>query len=291
MLYRLTGTKPLPLVNIAVSPKGNRIACGTSDARIVLINSKTGKSLRFLTGHQSMISALVFTHGGSSIISSSWDSTTRSWSSTKGTQNETPLSHTTEIKSLAVHGETSRGAVGTRDGLVKVFTLPSLKCIRNVPAHNRDVSGLAFTSDGSRLISSSWDGWVKIWDLSSYEIIKNVMRQKERIRSTVLSPDDSRVYLGLHNGVIRSVSLDNARDVEELKGHGDIVSALTINPNGNLLASGSWDRTLRVWDIRDNSSISVVKTGTGISSLAWNPSNDVLYSTDFSGSLIAWNLN
>lgn len=291
MLYRLTGTKPLPLVNMAVSPKGNRIACGTSDARIVLINLSTGKPLRSLTGHQSMISALVFTHGGSNIISSSWDSTTRSWSSTKGTQNESILTHTSEIKALAVHGDTSRGAVGTRDGLVKIFSIPSMKCIRNVPAHNRDISGLAFTSDGNRLITSSWDGWVKIWDLSTYDIIKNVMRQKERIRSTVLSPDDSRVYLGLHNGVIRSVSLDNARDVEELKGHTDIVGALAINSAGTLLASGSWDRTLRVWDLTKYSPVHIVKTGTGISSLAWSPSDNILYSTDFSGTLIAWDLN
>jgi len=276
---------------MAVSPKGNRIACGTSDARILLINSKTGKPLRSLTGHLSMISALVFTQGGSTILSSSWDSTTRSWSSTKGTQNESVLNHTSEIKSLAVHSESLKGAVGTRDGLVKVFSIPSLKCIRNVPAHNRDISGVAFTSDGSRLISSSWDGWVKIWDLSSYEIIKNVMRQKERIRSTVLSPDDSRVYLGLHNGVIRSVSLDNARDIEELKGHNDIVSTMAINSSGTLLASGSWDRTLRVWDIEERTPIHVEKIGTGVSSLAWNPINNRLYSTDFSGTLIVWDLN
>jgi WD40 repeat protein len=235
-----------------------------------------------------MISALAFAQGGAKILSSSWDSTARSWSSTKGTQDETVLSHTSEIKALAVHDRTSRGAAGTRDGLVKVFSIPSLKCLRNVPAHNRDISGLAFTSDGTRLITSSWDGWVKIWDLSSYEIIKNVMRQKERIRATALSPDDSKVYLGLHNGIIRSVSLDNARDVSELKGHKDIVSALAINPAGNLLASGSWDRTLMIWDLEKDTIIHTEKIGTGISSLSWNPRQEVLYSTDFSGSLISW---
>ena len=237
-----------------------------------------------------MISALAFTHGGSKILSTSWDNTARSWSSTKGTQDESILSHSSEIKALAVHNVTSRGAAGTRDGLVKVFSLQSLKCLRNVPAHNRDISGLVFTSDGSSLISSSWDGWVKIWDLSSYEIIKNVMRQKERIRATVLSPDDARVYLGLHNGVIRSVLLENARDISEYKGHKDIVSALAINSSGKLMASGSWDRTLIIWDLGTGSVIHQEKTGTGISSLRWNPKNDVLYSTDFSGSLIAWEL-
>ncbi len=235
-----------------------------------------------------MISALAFTQGGAKILSSSWDSTTRSWSSTKGTQDESVLSHSSEIKALAVHEGTLRGAVGARDGLVKIFSIPSLKCLRNVPAHSRDISGLEFTSDGTRLVTSSWDGWVKIWDLSTYEIIKNVMRQKERIRATALSPDDSRVYLGLHNGIIRSVSLDNTRDITEFEGHKDIVSALAINASGNLLASGSWDRTMRIWDIEKGTILNTERIGTGISSLSWSPKQDILYSTDFSGALISW---
>lgn len=291
MIYRPTGRHPPPLTNVAVSPNGNRIACGTADANILIINSKTGKPIRALTGHESIISALMFIQGGSHILSSSWDTTARTWSSTKGIQGENTLSHTAEIKALAVHTETSRGAAGTRDGLVKVFSLDSLKCIRNLLAHQKDVSNLTFTTDGSQLVTASWDGWVKLWDMSSYEILKNVMRQKERIRSMVLSPDNARVYLGLHNGVIRTVSLSNARDKSDLHGHKDIVSALAIDPSGMYLASGSWDRTLRIWNLDDGKEIIMQKLGTGVSDLAWNPKQRYIYSTDFSGSLIEWSMS
>ncbi len=288
MLYRPTGKRPPSLTDLAVNPKGNRIACGTTDARIIILNSKTGKPIRAMDGHQSIISALVFVQGGTQILSTSWDNTVRSWSSTKGSQKESVLSHSTEIKALAVDSESSKGVAGTRDGLVKVFSVESMKCIRNVPAHTKDISALTFTSDGKRLLTASWDGWVKLWDIGTYEVLKNVLRQKERIRSMVLSPDDSRVYLGLHNGVIRSVSLENSRDQTDLDGHTDIVSAMAINDTGTLLASGSWDRTLRIWSIEDGKQIHTRKLGTGISALAWNPKRDTLYSTDFSGSLLSW---
>lgn len=291
LLYRASGKRPPPLTHIAVSPKGNRIACGTTDARIVLINSKTGKPIRAMNGHESIISSLAFFQGGSHLLSSSWDATARVWSSTTGTQNDAVLNHTSEIKSLAVHNASSKGAVGARDGLIKIFSLTSLKCIRNVLAHQKDISGLTFTSDGLRLITASWDGWVKLWDLGTYEVLKNVLRQKERIRSMVLSPDDSRVYLGLHNGVIRSVLLENARDKTELNGHKDIVSALAIDPTGQYLASGSWDRTLRIWDTESERELHTQKLGTGVSALEWNPKTSELYSTDFSGSLISWKMD
>jgi WD40 repeat protein len=235
-----------------------------------------------------MISSLTFIQGGTQILSTSWDNTARSWSSTKGTQNESVISHSAEIKALAVDSQSSKGAAGTRDGLVKVFSPGSMKCIRNVHAHNKDISALTFTSDGSRLLTASWDGWVKLWDLSTYEVLKNVLRQKERIRSMALSIDDSRVYLGLHNGIIRSVSLTNSRDRSDLDGHSDIVSALAIHPSGKLLASGSWDRTLRIWNIEDGTQIHNHKLGTGISGLAWDPKSEILFSTDFAGSLISW---
>ncbi len=291
MLYRPSGKRPPPITRIAVSPKGNRIACGTTDARIVLINSKTGKAIRAMNGHESMISSLSFIRGGSHILSSSWDTTARIWSTTKGTQDDAVLNHSSEIKSLAVHSDSSKGAAGARDGLIKIFSLNTLKCIRNIAAHQKDISALAFTSDGLRLITASWDGWVKLWDLSSYEILKNVMRQKERIRSMTLSPDDSRVYLGLHDGIIRSVLLENARDKTELDSHKDIVSALAFDPTGRFLASGSWDRTLRIWDTASEKVLQTQKLGTGISALEWNPKTLELYSTDFSGSLISWEMD
>ncbi|MCK4817169.1 hypothetical protein KA005_15475, partial [bacterium] len=163
------------------------------------------------------------------------------------------------------------------------------KCIRNIEAHQRDISGLAFTSDGSHLITASWDGSVKLWDMSSYEIVKNILRQKERIRSIALSPDDLYVHVGLHSGIIRSISIQNTRNKSEVSAHSDIVSALAVNPSGEYLASGSWDRTIKIWNVEDWSLHVSAKLRTGVTGLEWS-SNGMIFSTDFSGSLISWQL-
>jgi len=288
VLYSSSRAKSTPLNRISVDPKGKRIACGTIDANILLLSAKTGKPQRALSGHGATISSIAFTDGGTHLLSTSWDKTTRIWQCVDGVQKKNVLKHSSEFKVMTINHETSKGAVGTRDGTVKIFSVDTMKCLRNILAHKLDVSGLAFTSTGSQLVTASWDGSVKLWDMGSFELVKNLLRQKERVRSIVLTPDDSFVHVGLHDGVIRSVSLGNVRNRYEKNAHSDIVSALAVSPSGEYLISGSWDRTIKLWNLSEKKLVTTVKLETGVTSLAWAVKGDRFYSTDFSGSLTCW---
>ncbi|MCX6719307.1 MAG: choice-of-anchor D domain-containing protein [Candidatus Taylorbacteria bacterium] len=63
-----------------------------------------------------------------------------------------------------------------------------------------------------------------------------------------------------------------------LKGHNDAVRSVSFSPDGSLLASGSYDKTIKLWD---------VKSGTNIATLKGH--NDAVHSVSFSpdGSLLA----
>lgn len=267
--------------------QGKRVACGTKDAKTILVNIRTGKPLRTIKGHRNMVSAAAFVENGKRLITSSWDRTTRIWNGENEAQENRILKHESEVKALAVDSESSKGAAGARDGEVKIFSIGSLKCIRNLQAHRLDISGLAFTSDGSKLVTASWDGSARLWDLGSYDPIRTLARQKERIRSMTLAPDDSRVFLGLHGGKILSVNLDDPRDTAEISGHTDIVTSLLVDSTGTRLLSGSWDRTIRVFSLKDGTQELMEKSWTGVSSVGWGKRNTV-YSTHISGSLVVW---
>jgi WD40 repeat protein len=275
-------------MSLTVAPSGRRVACGTHDAQILLFNTKTGKPLRALKGHDGIVSTVIFTDRGKHIVSGSWDQTARLWGLTSEVKETSPLKANSEIKCLAIDTDFSKGAVGTRDGEVKVFSASKLKCIRNIQAHTKDVSGLAIINDGSNLITTSWDGACSIWDLSNYERISQLNPQKERIRSLVVTPDESRLFLGMHSGKIISINLENFKNRIKLSGHTDIVSALSVNHSGEYLVSGSWDRTIRVWNISEEKQEDWERAWTAISSVAWSPKDDIIYSTHFSGSLVAW---
>ncbi|MFW9889913.1 MAG: WD40 repeat domain-containing protein, partial [Candidatus Thorarchaeota archaeon] len=286
--FRPTETQIPPLTCMAVDPRGKRIACGTMDSQIFILDSVSGTQKRVLKGHDAAVSAVAFIDGGKGLVSTSWDCTTRRWTST-GPAKDTPiLRHNSEVKALTVGTEKTRGAAGSRDGEVKVFYTSSMKNYRNIQAHRTDVSGLVFAREESVLVTASWDGECKIFDLSSFEFLATLTTQKERIRSIAVTHDSSKVFLGLHNGIILSIDPDNPKDVFEMTGHSDIVTSLAIDPSSTYLASGSWDRSVKVWSVKKRKMKNQDRLLTGISSIGWNPNGSGFYTTDYSGALRFW---
>ncbi len=257
------------------------------DGQILLFDSISGKSKRGIVGHDGSISAVSFTGKSNSIISCGWDKTTRLWD-TRSKEEPIVLKHASEVKAMATSVPSGKGASGARDGEIKVFSLSSLKCVKNLQAHKSDISGIVLLDEDKKMVTSSYDGDCKIWDLSSYESTKTLVEQQARIRSIASLGDGSSVFLGQHDGTILRISTENVDDKTEMLGHTDIVGTMSIDPSGKFLASGSWDTTLRIWSLDDFKEIALGKLVTGIASLAWSTKEHVVYSADFSGSVTSW---
>jgi WD40 repeat protein len=172
--------------------------------------------------------------------------------------------------------------------MVKIFSLRSLKTLRNLQAHRSDVSGLAIGEEENKIVTASYDGTSRLWNLSSYDAEKILVKQKGRIRCMTLAPDEASVFFGFQNGTIVRVNISNTKEKSKMAGHTDLVSALSVDPTGQYIASASWDRTIRIWSLDDNIEVAKGKLVTGISSITWSHDGSVVYTADLSGSIVSW---
>jgi WD40 repeat protein len=90
-----------------------------------------------------------------------------------------------------------------------------------------------------------------------------------------------------------AVKADTYKLRQTLTGHTGWVRAIAFFPNGFSLASGSYDRTLRLWNIRDNQSFGTLSNHlgaiSGINAIAIHPNGNTFATACIDKSIKLWN--
>eukprot|EP00057_Strongylocentrotus_purpuratus_P000387 XP_001175743.2 PREDICTED: periodic tryptophan protein 2 homolog isoform X2 [Strongylocentrotus purpuratus] len=142
-------------------------------------------------------------------------------------------------------------ATGAEDGKVKIWNLSSGFCFVTFSEHSGGVSGVCFNEAGKVVVSASLDGTVRAFDLHRYRNFRT-FTSPQPVQFSCLALDASGEIVcaaGLDVFEIFMWSMQTGRLLEVLSGHEAPVSGLSFGPSGSQLASSSWDKSVRLWDV------------------------------------------
>ncbi|KAF7325915.1 Small nucleolar ribonucleoprotein complex subunit [Mycena kentingensis (nom. inval.)] len=180
--------------------------------------------------------------------------------------------HFYDMNTLAYAPDGQTIATGGDDGKVKVWSTHSGFCFVTFTEHTAPISAVAFAKHGSVLFSASLDGTVRAYDLVRYRNFR-----------TFTSP--SPVQFSSLAVFMWSVQTGKLLDI--LTGHEGPVSTLDFSPSGaNQLASGSWDRTIRIWNVFGRSrAVEPLTISSDVLAVAFRPDGKELAASSLDGQI------
>ncbi|KAK7205455.1 WD40-repeat-containing domain protein [Myxozyma melibiosi] len=161
--------------------------------------------------------------------------------------------HYDAINCLVYSPDGSKIITGADDGKIKVWDATSGFALVTFTEHSSAVTALEFSKRGSNsvLFSSSLDGSIRAWDLIRYRNFRT-FTAPQRIQFSCLAVDPSGEIVcagSLDDFEVHLWSVQTGQLLDRLAGHEGPVSCLSFAEDGSTLASASWDRTVRIWDI------------------------------------------
>jgi WD40 repeat protein len=164
-----------------------------------------------------------------------------------------------EIRCLAFSPTGERLAVaGERFSGVGLFDLNSGLPKLRYDRHASAVTSLAFAHDGSMLASADRHGTVRVWgsnDGVDAHVFRTFPLGKRGIH-VAFAPDGESLAAGCvawwgSPAQVRRWELETGRELSPFRGHQGPITALAFAPDGQTLATGSRDRSIRLWDAQN----------------------------------------
>lgn len=137
---------------------------------------------------------------------------------------------------------------GSRDGRIQVWDTTSGEKIADYRHHRRRIYTAAFSADSQFVTSAGEDRRVVRYDLAEHAVVWSTELALSKMMSLCLVNDDMIAVAGADNK-IRLLDAQTESVVAELAGHTGTVAVMA--PCGEQLASGSFDTTVRVWNLAD----------------------------------------
>jgi WD40 repeat protein len=230
-----------------------KIALGDADGRVTIWDVAAGKAVRTFQGPTKDMSDVALSRGGQ-------------W--------------------LAIAGY----------GKAQVWDIQKGLAVCTIDDTPKDSIYLQLSPDGKQLAAVTFLGEAKSWSVPEGRVLWTTRFSDFRFSSARFSPDGKRpavagVPLRFLNGDVRILDAASGHeDVTPLTGHSHIVFHVAFSPDGTRLATGSFDNTVKIWDVTSGQEVLTLKGHTAtVVSVGFSLDGRRVISADGVGTVRTWN--
>lgn len=269
--------------NIAFHPVFSSIASASDDFTIKVWDWELGELEKTIKGHTRAVLDVDYggPRGGILLASCSSDLTIKLWDPADGYKNIRTLpGHDHSVSAVRFIPSGSAGAPlsgnllvsASRDKTLKIWDVTTGYCIKTLHGHTDWVRDVCPSADGRFLVSTGDDMTARLWDLSaSSSEVRQVMHGHEHYSECcAMAPTSSYRYLAPLAGLKNPPPASNTAE---------------------FMATGSRDKTIRVWDARGTCLMTLIGHDNWVRALVFHPGGKYLLSVSDDKTLRCWDLS
>ncbi len=287
----LPGKKDPPVITaLAVSCDRNLLAAAGDDHAIRLFDVQSGRLIATLVGHLDWVKCLKFSSDSSRLYSCGNDRRLRYWNSALSWEGDVLYEGDFALFEFDLHPDEDRIAIcGFGDQIIELSTKNG-ELLRRYECSISDLRSIRYAPSGEMLAAGGRNGQLLLWDvlegtliseqrvheqrlenlifrgdgemiqsvardrtLSRFDVVLNEQTDRHAIqcgKMTALAQLDSLLTaIATADNSIRLFCWMEQSEIRKLIGHQGSVSVLVITDD--TLYSGSFDTTIRAWDIEE----------------------------------------
>ena len=202
--------------------------------------------------------------------------------------------HTAPVHAFAWSRDGKTLATGSADKTVRVWEMPSGALLATYSGHTALIQAVTWMSDGKSLASASHDKTVRVWKAPEKKSAASKKADDEKPAEksgTAVTPAETKTS---GEAGKKSVGKKIAKDpndplLQEFQGHTGPVTILTAPSGAKLLASGSSDKSLKIWNLTSNKLAASIDIKYPVLAAAFSSDGKMLCSSGADEGLNFWN--
>ncbi len=230
------------------------VAAGTPGqlGEVKIFSTADGKHLQTLVRTNDALFAVAYSPDGRHVATGGADRTVYIVEISSGKIVQQIEDHSDWVMDVNWSPDGQQLVSASRDQTAKVFDVASGQTLASFGGHGDAVYTAAFLADGNSVVSAGSDRQARVWNVADAKEIRKIGGFGSDIFRLTVTPENHLLTASADRNA-REHNLADGKVIRTFAGHKDWVYTLSYNVQKKLIATGSYDGEIRVWNSEDGS--------------------------------------